>query len=302
MITTLIGQILVMFALMMVGVFLRKAQLISQTTVQDFGGILVRVILPVVIVRSFLVESTPAIRLEMILAGVLSCAAMAVAMVLSSLCFSPQYPAEKFAAFVCNAGFIGIPLVKAALGDEMVLYVGLLIGINNLAMWTYGVFALTGDCRNIRPKKVFLGPGVQSIVIGLVLFFTGIPLPTFVLQTMDHISALSTPVAMLLLGAYLAKTNLAASLRRPILIKCVLCRLLLMPLATLAVFAMIPWGSDALKTALLIAVATPVGSNVVVFSSHYCEDHETATQAICLSTLLCLVTLPMISKLAELVF
>lgn len=296
------GQILVMFALMMVGAYLVKAKLLSQTGIRDLGGILVRVILPVVIVRSFLVEPTLEIRLGMIQAGVLSCAALAVAMVLSWLCFSSQHPVEKFASFVCNAGFIGIPLVKAAFGDEMVLYVGLLIGVNNLAMWTYGVFALTGDHHSIRPKKILLGPGVQSIVIGFLLFFSGISLPAFVLQTMDHISALSTPVAMLLLGAYLAKTNLAASFHKPELIKCVLCRLILMPLVTLAVFVMIPLGSSTLKTALLIAVATPVGSNVVVFSSHYCEEYETATQAICLSTLLCMITLPAISKLAELVF
>lgn len=288
----LIKQVLVMFLLMAVGFTLHKQGLFSPTCAKDLGAILVKLVIPVVIIQSFL--SVPAYEMlqEIAQGAVLSAIAMLVALVVSSILFGRRLCVEKFASFTCNAGFVGIPLVSAVFGSHLVLHIGILIALNNLAQWTYGVFALTNDLQSIRPKKVLLGPGVLSIAIGFLLVFLRVPIPDFFQTALGQLSNLSAPLSMLLLGNYLAQTKPASFIGKRSLWYAVLCRLIVIPLATLWIFALLPVGDATLKMAILLAASTPVGANIVVFTSEFCGEYEASTQSVCLSTLLSVVTLP----------
>ena len=73
----------------------------------------------------------------------------------------------------------------------------------------------------------------------------------------------------------------------------VLFRLVIIPLAALLIMKLIPFGAIDMKTAVLIAAACPAGSNVVIFASQYRKDEAFSVECVCLSTILCLVTLPL---------
>lgn len=73
----------------------------------------------------------------------------------------------------------------------------------------------------------------------------------------------------------------------------------LIPVLTIALLALFPAEYRTLKLAVLIAASAPVGSNVAIFAQLYGQDHTQAVKEVCLSTLFCIVTLPLITGLAE---
>ena len=75
-------------------------------------------------------------------------------------------------------------------------------------------------------------------------------------------------------------------------------RLVIIPLVTTVIFRFIPFGSMELRLAILIAAACPVGSNVAIFAQQYQQDYREAVEHVCLSTLLCLITLPLLTGVA----
>ena len=79
-------------------------------------------------------------------------------------------------------------------------------------------------------------------------------------------------------------------------------RLLIIPLITIAVFQILPFGSMDVKLAILIAAACPVGSNVAIFAQQYHCDYREAVEQVCLSTIVCLITLPFVTALSAAIF
>lgn len=80
------------------------------------------------------------------------------------LVFGQRRRLENFAAAFCNAGFIGIPLVQAVVGQEGVFYIAASVALLNLFQWTYGVYIMTGRKDTISPKAIARNPVVISIV------------------------------------------------------------------------------------------------------------------------------------------
>ena len=108
---------------------------------------------------------------------------------------------------------------------------------------------------------------------------------------------MNAPVAMIILGIYLAQMKLRDLFTDRAVYLCALMRLIVIPLATAAVLALIP-GNEMLKMSVLIVAATPVGSNVAIFAQMAGVDYTQAVKDICLSTLLCIVTIPLVLSAA----
>ena len=139
--------------------------------------------------------------------------------------------------------------------------------------------------------------------LGLALFLTGLGarLPAVVTWAVQGISALNAPLAMLVLGVYLAQTRLRDLVATPRLYALSAVRLLLIPALTLAVFWVLP-AAPAVKLAVLLAAAAPVGANVAVYAQQFDLDYPYACQTVALSTLLSLAALPAVSAVAEALF
>ena len=80
---------------------------------------------------------------------------------------------------------------------------------------------------------------------------------------------------------------------------CALVRLVLIPAVTLAVFCLIPGIKTDIKLVILIASCTPVGSNIAIFAKQYGGDYKLSVVTVCLSTLLCVATVPVFYMFVE---
>ncbi len=293
MVWILVRQILQMFLLAGLGYALFKTGKITREGSASLGNILIYLALPAVIIQGFLVERTP----ERITGILLSAAAAAVLLILSALIARLFFPRDGIAAFAgafSNPGFFGIPLILASAGQGAVFYVACFIAFLNIGQWTWGVSLLTGQPfrQGLQLKKLIRAPFLIAILIGLLLFFTRLPLPDPVRGALSAVAGLNTPLAMFTVGIYLAQTDPVRMLKRKEAYAVSAVRLVVIPLAALLLLSLLPKSLYDMKLALLLAMACPVGSNVAVYAQLHGKDYPYAVETVVISTLLSLVTVP----------
>ena len=299
-ISILLRQIAIMALLAAVGVYLSRKGFLSPQGTKDLGAILLRVIIPCVIVKSYITEFSRERLLELALSAGLALIGFILAMVISYLVFGKRRRLENFAASFCNAGFIGIPLAQAIIGEEGVFYIAASVALLNLFQWTYGVYIMADRKDAISAKTIDKNPVVIAIVIGVVLFVSQIPVPGIVTSTLGYIAGMNTPIAMILMGTYLAKLPLKKLLDKRAY-GCVLFRLVIIPAVILLVFWVLPVSNADIALAAFLAAATPVGANICVFAQQYDCDYEFSVVTVCLSTLLSVITVPLLVSFAQMI-
>lgn len=287
----LLKQICIMFLLIAVGIFLVKKGYLSEQGGKDLGAILLKVVIPCVVIKSYITEYTPERLRELAVSAALAVAALLVAMAVSYVFFSTRRRIENFAASFCNVGFIGIPLVQAVMGEQAVFHLAAFIALLNILQWTYGVLIMTGDKDAIKVKVIISNPVVLAFLGGILLFVLRIPVPQVIVSTLGSIAAMNTPLAMIILGTYVAKMSWKELVSSKSAYLCTLVRLIVVPAATLLVFCLIP-GDIKIKEVVLIACCTPVGANIAIFARQYDRDYRLSVVTVCLSTLACIVTIP----------
>ena len=295
----LIRQIAQMFLMAGAGYFLFKGKKINQEGSRALGNILIYLALPAVIINSFLVERTQEHMLGMLYSAG-GAAVLLLTSILVSRLFFKKDPIAAFAAAFSNPGFFGIPLIAASVGQGAVFYVACFVAFLNVGQWTYGVSILTGQPirQGFQIKKLVKAPFVIAICIGLFLFLTQLQLPGIVSGCLSTLAGLNTPLAMFTVGIYLAQTDAARMIRKPALYRVAALRLVLIPLLSLLILSLIPSAWNDMKLALLLAIACPVGSNVAVYAQLHGKDYPYAVGTVVISTLLSIVTIPLIARLA----
>lgn len=295
-------QTIVMALIMAAGFILYKKEKITLEGSRVLANLLVWLIIPCTLARSFCMEYSTEKLIMLGESFVLAAVIMAVAIAIAYLTMGKN-SIELFASAFCNCGFIGIPLVTAAIGEYAVFFLGALLVIFNLLQWSWGASVMKKEKMNLSPKALLSNPFLYAAAIGLFLFVTGlgVKLPYVVSTAMTHISSLNTPVSMLVLGVYLARTNVLDLFKNPRLYRLSVIRMWVIPLVTLGVFMLLPFHTDVRMT-LLISAATPVGANVAVYAQMYDTDYPYACQTVALTTLLSIVMMPPFILLATYAF
>lgn len=298
-IVLLLKQNLVMFVYLVIGYFLYKKKLVSVQGSADIGRILLYIIMPAAILKSYLAEFSME-RLEGLavsfLAALLS---LLLAIAAARIAFRKEQGIERFGAAFSNAGFIGIPLVQMTLGEEAVFYVSSFVALLNILQWTYGLVTITGDRSLISVQKLKTNPIILSFLAGIALFFLPVSLPDTIENVVGTIAAMNGPLAMIVLGVYLGQVPLRSLFSEGIVYRCTLVRLIIIPVLTIALMLVFPEKYHMMKLTVLIAASAPVGSNVAIFAQLYQQDYMQAVKEVCFSTLLCIISLPLILGIAN---
>ena len=299
MLTILLKQIIIMFVLIAIGyIFFKKAMITVQGS-SDMGKILLYLVIPVVIIQSFWITKTPEKTTELLYSILLSFIAMVISVFVSYIFFGKEDGISAFSSAFSNAAFIGIPLVTATIGEEAAFFIAMMIVMINALQWTIGVYMISKDKNAISTKKILTNPIVISVVIGLALYFSGIPQPNIMASLFSNIKGINTALAMIISGAYLAQSDLLKMLTKKNTYTVCLFRLVIIPLIIMAIFYFLPIGTLDIKLTVVIASACPVGSNVAIFAQQYNQNYTEAIEQVCLSTILCLITLPLLVGLAS---
>lgn len=295
----LLRQNLVMLVYMMIGYFLYKKKLVSAGGSADIGRILLYIVMPAAILKSYLADFSRE-RLEGLFVSFLAALlSLLLSIAAARIAFSKEQGIERFGAAFSNAGFIGIPLVQMTLGEEAVFYVSSYVALLNILQWTYGLVTITGDRSLISVKRLRTNPILLSFLAGIALFLLPVSLPETAENVVGTIAAMNGPLAMIVLGVYLGQVPLRSLFSGRVVYRCALVRLIVIPVLTMALLFVFPEKYHMLKLTILIAASAPVGSNVSIFAHLYGQDYMQSVKEVTLSTLLCIITLPLILGIAD---
>ncbi|MCI8708721.1 MAG: hypothetical protein HFG98_04150 [Dorea sp.] len=295
----LLKQNFIMFIYLMIGYFLFKKKLVSQQGCADIGKMLLYIIMPVAIFRSYVADFSWKIFEGLTISFVAAVLSLLLSICVSRLFFSSDQAVERFGAAFSNAGFIGIPLVQMTLGGENVIYISSFVALLNILQWTYGVLAMTGDRQYISFKKIRTNPIVISFLAGIAVFLMPVAFPETIHGVIGTVSSMNGPLAMIVLGIYLGQIPLAELFTERIVYKCVVIRLILIPALTILLMMALPAEHLMIKLAVLIVASAPVGSNVAIFAQLFDQDYSRSVKEVCLSTLACIITMPMLIGIAS---
>lgn len=281
----------------LIGFCLHKKKLVSKEGCRAFSKLLLYVILPCVIINSFLREATPDVTKALVICIAVSALLLVLSMLISKLAFSKDAVA-MFSASFSNAGFMGIPLITLAYGSEIVLYIAPFVALLNILQWIYGQNLLLGK-KQSSLRDVACNPLVLAFAAGLLLYALPVSLPELLQKPIAALSACNAPIAMIILGYYLAEIPLRQLALAADAWKVSAVRLLVVPVLSVLVLAWLPGLSAPVKTALIIAASAPVGINVAIYAELLGKDYLRAVAMICSSSVLCLLTLPLITLFAN---
>ena len=298
---SVILEVAVILILILVGYFTVKKGMFTKESLGSITSFLLYIVTPCLIVSSFLsAESGKLDGWTLLLAAVLPALSIVISIALSYLFFrrepSGRRRVLRFSMIFCNVGFMGIPLVEGIVGSEGVLYGSFFIAVFNIFCWTYGYVMMGGG--KVRLKALLLNPGVIGIVIGLPLYLLDVPVPALIERPIELISALNTPLAMIVVGGYIAQVKLRAFVSDLAVYKMAVLRLVVAPLLYLAlVWLLRP--DETLLMSTVIQAATPVAANCVLFAVQYGSDAELASKSVAVSTALSVVTIPLLTVLVQ---
>ena len=211
-----------------------------------------------------------------------------------------RVPKESFATYMCvlifgNVGFIGFPLAQSLYGSLGLFYIGILNIHFTLFAYTFGMVLMTGASGGkIKfSVKTLINPGTVSVVLALILFLLDVKLPDIVLEPISFIGQITSPLAMIVLGSTLAGYSLKTvfSNWRNYIVSIV--RLLVMPAIAFLIMNAI-WGVSELTTCVTLYVGCPTATILVMMSLAYGGDVENSSASIGLTTVLSIITIPVL--------
>ena len=299
---TVLVAISFLFALIGVGFVARRYNLLKDDFVHLLSHVLVNIALPAITISSMQVPHTAktmGIVDSMLVVAVCYYIAAFLASIL--IChFLPSTPTEKgvfqFMLVFPNTMFMGIPVASAILGPDSLFYVILFNLPFNFLVFTVGVWLLARGRPGKLDPKVLLSPGLVASFVGLALFLVGYTIPSLVETGLELIGSVTTPLAMLVVGALLATlpaARLAGDWRIYLIAGL---RLIIFPVIAFVVLS--PFIADKILLGVaVLLIAMPVAANSVLLSEEYNVDSTLASQGVFLSTLICLATIPVLEVL-----
>ena len=215
--TTAATNVGVLYIIVAVGYICDRMGIYTEETAKKTVNFLLYFVASCTLINSFIkIEATPDTVGKFFTAFALAVATHVIAILINTLTFrnkqNEKNAVYKFASIYGNVAFMALPLAQAVLGDEGVLYcVGGAV-VFNLLTFTHGVKLMGKEGTKLSLKKLLINPGVIAVVIGLPIFISGIELPYIITRPVGMLADLNTPVAMLVFGTYLSKTDLKTML------------------------------------------------------------------------------------------
>lgn len=289
-----------LFLLLVLGFVLFKCHIFDEYTNKKISALIVNVASPMLIISSIAgVEgSNKSIVFLMIGAGILMYIGFIILGKIINRIF--PFPKKDWPVYECmvvfaNTGFMGYPVLLDVFGQEAVFYASLIHMAFNFFVYTYAIMCLTkGDDSEFKLNfKQLLTPGIISIFVGIFIYLFDIQLPSVLMDTINSVGSLTAPLSMMMIGSSLAVYPIKDSFTDWRSYVFAFVRLMIVPFVTMIMCRLLH--IDAYYANItIITNAMPVGSMVLMLATQYNANVKIVTRNIVVSTLLSVITIPIV--------
>lgn len=300
------------FIIMLPGYIMKKMGILTKHHAEGMSSLITNITFPCLIIVSMQMEFSMEILNNCKYAIIIFSCIIAVTMILARLASKKanlprtQSGIFTFMLMFGNTGFIGFPVLSGLFGQEAVLYGALCDAVYNLFMFTIGIAIIKPGDEKIDKKamikqtiKESLNPCFFGLVIGLALFIGKVTLPDIIAGPLNSIGNITSPLAMIVIGSHLAEIDFRELFKaKHAYIVCLL-KLIVTPLIGLVFVKLIIGTGSLLASAIIIEAAMPVAMCSVIFSEQYKADVNFAVKGVMLTTVMCIVTIPIFAILLQ---
>ncbi len=303
---TVLQQVIILFIFIFLGVLLTKKNIMTDAGVRSITDFVLYFVTPCVIIKSFMREfdrdTLNDILLSFLLALIIHIFFIAAVTLLLRDKDEAKRKVLRYSVVFSNCGYMCLPVQEAVLGSNGVLLAASFIAIFNLFTWTYGIVLISGERKYISVKKLFINPGIIGLTVGLLVFLLPVRLPAFAREILSQpvigLAALNTPLPMIIIGHRLAQSDLLKTVKDLSALFAIFLRLVLLPLGVLAGMYFCHIRGDMLVS-MTISACAPSAANTAIFAAKYNKAPDLAVNLVSLSTVVSLVTIPLIVTLAK---
>ncbi len=301
-IITVFFQMLCLLIMIGAGYFMTKKDMLDAHTNTQMSKMIVNVFNPMLILSSA-ASSVGQVPLgTMALVGLIAIGMFAI-LILAGMILSPFFDkrADQRKIFqmmfvFSNLGFIGIPVVSSILGAEYVVYVTEFLVLYTIVFYTYGVALMDGKL-SISSLKNMVNPGLLSGLAGIALIVIGAELPDFIMTAVTYLGNVTSPMALVAVGFALANTDMKRIFCQPKLYVFSVVKLLALPLLMLPLLRLAT-DDPALTRVCMVMFGMPIGNMPLILGNQKGIDGSTCSAAIILTTILCVITIPVLLAIA----
>jgi predicted permease len=295
-----ISQVSILFILIFLGFCSAKLKITSGEIAGYFSAFILKITMPCMILVSFQRSFSRELLGDAAVSLVGACLIYGISIILAIV-----YPhaigltgnergVHRYALIFSNSGFIGFPMVEAILGSAYLFHASIYNIPFNIFSYSLGAWFVAKEGKRTLAVswKMFINPGIITTIIGFALFFFSVKLPDPLYRSLKLAGDITTPLAMMVIGITLAQTKVAQILGRWQIYLTCLFRLICLP----ALFGLICYVTGIrgpIMILLVILTAMPAGSTTYIMASVYDVAKEEASSIVFLSTLLCMITVPL---------
>lgn len=323
----LLKQMSTMFLMILVGLIAAKTKLLNDKLCKGLSGLIVNIIGPCMLLNSGFGQKRDDPKSLLLASGLaifMYALLFVFAYLLPVILKTPkkEKPTYQVMIVFSNIGFMGLPIAGALYGNKAVLYAAIFNFFYNILIYTWGIQTLQkadpacntekasepdsaeasgsgGGAKASGSGRRFTGlinPGTVSALAAITAYLLQIPLPGPVLSAVSSIAGMTAPLSMMVIGYSFSKMNLKSFLADRQLILFSLLRLILIPIAAVLILRL--FVSDPVQIGTFyIMIATPVGSLTAMLAELYHGDFSLASRGVAFTTLVSVVTIPLVSML-----
>ncbi len=287
------------------GYILAKKNKLDKPCADQLTFLLCYIIMPCVIFSAFQVDFDPVMFHNLLIVAAMTVLIHFGFILAAHLLFNKKTaPSDtercmlRFSSIYSNCGFMGFPLLSTLIGMQGVFYGSVYNGFFGIFLWTHGflLYAHRLDFRAVL--RVLVNPNIIVIAIGIPLYINSVHLPLSLTLAMQHLAELNTALSMLVIGATMTNLPLSDLFSNPRIWFCVLLRNFIFPGIVLCSLHALRINQDLLLS-LTILSACPTAGVAVLFARLTGKDPVFPGKALALSTLLSLISMPLLIGAAK---
>lgn len=307
-------QMMVLFGMMLVGFFCYKWDWIDDHSYGKLSKIVVNILNPLLVIDGVLGKSRDG-SFHNLLTNLVMVILYFIFLIIISIPVVKIIRPEKenigvyrLMMIFSNVGFMGIPVISALYGSDVIIYIVFYMLGYNFLLYTYGIILARSSAKPAYAEnhnsngsfkenlKAIINPGTIAGIIAIILFVCKIQVAAPMTSFIKYLSQCVVPFSMILIGASMAQQELKTIFKDVRMYWFLLIRLILIPVIMALCVRNLPIDSQILGVFILM-LAMPVGSIVVLVAMEQGADSACCTRGSVISTLLSIITIPVIALL-----
>ena len=301
----LMNQIIQLFIMIFMGFIIVKAKLLKAEDSKILSVIVLYLIIPCVIINAFQVDYTPQTVKGLLIALAGSVMTQVILLIVVSILGRVFHlnEVEVASIYYSNSGNLIVPIVTFILGKEWVLYGCVFMSVQLVFIWTHCKKIISRE-STYDWRKIVLNINMISIAIGIVLFLTRIHLPAIINNTLSAVGSMIGPASMIVTGMLFAGMDFKQIFANKRVYFVSFFRLIIVPVIALFLIKcsqLSTFSSNGNKLMMIVflAIITPSASPVTQMCQVYGNDSQYASAINVVTTLLAIVTMPLMVMLFQ---